>query len=170
MSDKYVAKKYVTTSSLIDKTIKCPNCHQPMVIAGRVLYCMSDPKKCKLRDIPYQEVKSLTTIQRMENLPGQMHIRSNCADFNCALCAGGESVCPSCRHDGFLRGGRCRYVIDNQGGECGCPCRVATMLTLRKELDPDAPDAVVMESCIVEKDGWQQLATAQQQASDQHHD
>jgi hypothetical protein len=23
-----------------------------------------------------------------------------------------------------VRDGKCRYVIDNQGGECGCPCYV----------------------------------------------
>lgn len=69
MSDKYIAKKYVSTSSLIDKTIKCPNCHQPMTIAGKILYCQRNPK-CKLQDVPYREVKSLTTIQRVDTFRG----------------------------------------------------------------------------------------------------
>lgn len=69
MSDKYIAKKYVAVSALIDKTIKCPNCHQPMAIAGKILYCLSNPK-CKLQDVPYREVKSLTTIQRVDSFRG----------------------------------------------------------------------------------------------------
>ncbi len=69
MSDKYVAKKYVAVSSLTDKTIKCPNCHQPMSIAGKIFYCQRNPK-CKLRDVPYREVKSLTTIQRVDTFRG----------------------------------------------------------------------------------------------------
>jgi hypothetical protein len=69
VSDKYIAKKYVSTSSLTEKTIKCPNCHQPMTFAGRILYCMSNPK-CKLQDVAYREVKSLTTIQRVDTFRG----------------------------------------------------------------------------------------------------
>jgi hypothetical protein len=69
MSEKYIAKKYVTQSSLTGKTIKCPNCHQPMTIAGRILYCMINPK-CKLQDVAYREVKSLTTIQRVDSFRG----------------------------------------------------------------------------------------------------
>lgn len=65
MSEKYVAKKYVTTAMLTDKSIKCPNCHQPMTIANRVIYCLSDAK-CKLYEVPYREVKSLTTIERVK--------------------------------------------------------------------------------------------------------
>ena len=69
MSDKYIAKKYVAASGLIDKIIACPNCHQPMSIAGKVLYCMSNPE-CKLRDVAYREIKSLTTIQRVDSFRG----------------------------------------------------------------------------------------------------
>ena len=69
VGDKYVAKKYVSGSSLIDRTIKCPNCHQPMTIAGRILYCLSSPK-CKLQDVAYREVKSLTTIERVDSFRG----------------------------------------------------------------------------------------------------
>lgn len=67
MSGKYVAKKYVASALLTDKAIKCPNCHQSMAFAGRVIYCMGNPK-CKLQDIPYREVKSLTTIERIDFL------------------------------------------------------------------------------------------------------
>jgi len=66
MSEKYIAKKYVATASLTDKAITCPNCHQPMVFAGRIVYCISNPK-CKLQDVPYREVKSLTTIERVDH-------------------------------------------------------------------------------------------------------
>jgi hypothetical protein len=69
MSHKYIAKKYVTTSALIEKTIKCSSCFQPMTIAGKILYCQLNPK-CKLRDVPYREVKSLTTIQRVDTFRG----------------------------------------------------------------------------------------------------
>ena len=69
MSDKYIAKEYVAVSGLIDKAIACPNCHQPMTIAGKILYCQRNPK-CKLRDVPYREVKSLTTIQRVDSFRG----------------------------------------------------------------------------------------------------
>jgi len=64
MSDKYIAKKYVSAASLTDRSIKCPNCHQPMMFAGRVLYCMA--LSCKLQNVPYREVKSLTTIERID--------------------------------------------------------------------------------------------------------
>jgi hypothetical protein len=69
VSDKYVAKKYVAVSSLIDREIACPNCHELMTRAGKILYCRSNPK-CKLQDIPYREVKSLTTIQRVDSFRG----------------------------------------------------------------------------------------------------
>lgn len=42
MSEKYVAKKYVASALLTDKAIKCPNCHQSMTFAGRVIYCMGN--------------------------------------------------------------------------------------------------------------------------------
>lgn len=63
MTDKYIAKKYATASNLTDRAIKCPNCHQPMTIAGSIIYCLDNPK-CKLQNVPYREVKSLTTIER----------------------------------------------------------------------------------------------------------
>jgi hypothetical protein len=67
MSDKYIAKKYITTASLTDQTIKCPNCYHPMLFAGTVMYCAGrDNPKCKLKGISYKEVKSLTTIERVE--------------------------------------------------------------------------------------------------------
>lgn len=69
MSDKYIAKKYVAVSELIDKRIACPNCHRPMTVAGRIFYCQSNAK-CKLQDVPYREVKSLTTIQRVDTFRG----------------------------------------------------------------------------------------------------
>jgi hypothetical protein len=43
MSDKYIAKKYVAVANLTDKIVKCPNCHQPMALAGRILYCLNNP-------------------------------------------------------------------------------------------------------------------------------
>jgi len=69
MSDKYIAKKYVAVADMTNKSIKCPNCHQPMNIAGKIFYCQRNPK-CKLQDVPYREVKSLTTIQRVDTFRG----------------------------------------------------------------------------------------------------
>jgi hypothetical protein len=69
VSDKYIAKKYVAVSSLTDREIACPNCHELMTRAGKILYCQRNPK-CKLQDIPYREVKSLTTIQRVDSFRG----------------------------------------------------------------------------------------------------
>jgi hypothetical protein len=66
MSEKYIAKKYVAVGSVVEKLIKCPNCYQPMTIADSVIYCRGNIK-CKLKDIPYREVKSLTTIERVDN-------------------------------------------------------------------------------------------------------
>jgi len=69
VGDKYIAKKYVAVANLTDKTIKCPNCHQLMTVAGKILYCLQNPK-CKLRDVPYREVKSLITLQRVDTFRG----------------------------------------------------------------------------------------------------
>lgn len=63
MSERYVAKKYVTVGSVTNKTIECPNCHRRMTIASGVLRCFGTPN-CKLQDVAFREVKSLTTIER----------------------------------------------------------------------------------------------------------
>lgn len=66
MSDKYIAKKYVAAADLTDRIIKCPNCHQLMRITDRLIYCFN--LTCKLQDVPYREVKSLTTIERVDHV------------------------------------------------------------------------------------------------------
>ena len=67
MSDKYIAKKYVTESKLIGQWIKCPNCHQQMNIHWGVIQCKTP--KCKLFDVGYREIKTLTTIERLDAKP-----------------------------------------------------------------------------------------------------
>lgn len=67
MSDKYIAKKYVAVANLTDQTIKCPNCHRLMTFAGVVMYCGGVNPKCKLKGVSYREVKSLTTIERVDH-------------------------------------------------------------------------------------------------------
>lgn len=65
MSEKYVAKKYVTVTSLTDRTAKCPNCHQRMAITVEgIFHCVND--QCKLYAACYREVKSLTTIEKVK--------------------------------------------------------------------------------------------------------
>lgn len=65
MSEKYIAKKYVTVGSVFQCVVRCPNCHKPMLQAANLWFCDSS-KKCKLFNIPFKEVKSLTTIERVD--------------------------------------------------------------------------------------------------------
>lgn len=72
MSDSYVAKKYCAISNVTDCTINCPNCHQVMkqTDTGNWI-CVNKTKKCKLSGIPYRELKSLSTIERVDPLEGK---------------------------------------------------------------------------------------------------
>lgn len=65
MSEKYIAKKYVAVGSVTEQTIKCPNCHRQVAITvGGLMRCLNN--KCKLGGVYYREVKSLTTIERID--------------------------------------------------------------------------------------------------------
>jgi hypothetical protein len=66
MSDKYVARKYVTEASFMKGTIKCPNCYQPMTRTKQNHLVCVNASKCKLFQVLFEEVKSLTTIKRVD--------------------------------------------------------------------------------------------------------
>lgn len=68
MSEKYIAKKYVTVRDFTNKQLKCPNCHQLMCFVDfyEKIWTCTNRETSKLFKIAFKEVKALVTIERVE--------------------------------------------------------------------------------------------------------